>query len=313
MGEFGYIGWLRGQTPPDPRIPIGPGDDAAGVAFRPGRMPLVTSDLLMDGRHFILADAGPRAVARKAMAVNLSDIAAMAGEPIAAILSVALPASGGRALAEELYRGFREVADEFGTALAGGDTNTWDGPLVICVTLLGEAGEYGPVRRSGARAGDWLMVTGPLGGSILGKHLEVIPRIREAQQLRRFVELHAMIDLSDGLAGDLRHICAESHCGAVLEAQAIPINRAAIHLSERDGRSPLEHALTDGEDFELLFAVSPVDGQRLLDDQPIAGVTLSKVGECAEGEGLWLDDQHRRVALAVTGYEHDLSDDHESS
>ena len=131
----------------------------------------------------MLAEAGPRRVGRKAMAVNLSDIAAMAGRPVAAVVSVGLPRRGGRALAEELYHGLREVADAFDTPIVGGDTNSWDGPLVITVTLLGEATARGAVRRNGARPGDWLLATGPLGGSILGKHLDFTPRVREALQL----------------------------------------------------------------------------------------------------------------------------------
>src|SRR5947199_2003077 len=218
-GEFAYIDWLRQRTPADPRVLLGPGDDAAALRFTPGATCLVTTDMLLDGSCFRLAEAGPRRVGRKAMAVNLSDIAAMAGRPVAAVVSVGLPRRGGRALAEELYTGLREVADAFDTAIVGGDTNSWDGPLVISVTLLGEASGRGPVRRSGARPGDWLMVTGPLGGSIRGNHLDFTPRVREARRLHEVAELHAMIDVSDGLAADLGHLCAESGCGAVLSAE----------------------------------------------------------------------------------------------
>ena len=232
---------------------IGPGDDAALLDWSGGANCIATTDMLLEGSCFILAEAGPRRVGRKAMAVNLSDIAAMAGRPIAALVSVGLPRHGGRALAEELYQGMREVADAFDTAIVGGDTNSWDGPLVVNVTLLGEATPRGVVRRNGARPGDWLMVTGPLGGSILGKHLDFTPRVREALQLHEAAPLHAMIDVSDGLAADVNHICEESGCGAVLFAEAIPITDAARAMN--DGRSPLEHALGDGEDFELAFAV----------------------------------------------------------
>jgi thiamine-monophosphate kinase len=303
--EFAYIAWLRRQTPADPRVRIGPGDDAAALALTPGAACLVTTDMLLEGSCFRLAEAGPRRVGRKAMAVNLSDIAAMAGRPLAAFVSAGLPRRGGRALAEELYRGLREVADAFDTAVAGGDTNSWDGPLVISVTLLGEATARGPVTRGGARPGDWLMVTGPLGGSILGKHLDFTPRVREALRLHELTDLRAMIDVSDGLAADVNHLCEESHCGAVLRAGTIPVSDAARVM--KDGRPPLEHALGDGEDFELVFAVAPADGERLLRSQPVPGVTLHHVGECLDGAGLWLEEEGRRRALPPTGYVHELS------
>src|SRR5262249_50875367 len=155
------------------------------------------TDMLLEGSCFLLAEAGPRRVGRKAMAVNLSDIAAMAGRPVAAVVSVGLPRKGGRTPAQEPYLGLRGGAAALGPPLVGGDTNSWDGPLVISVTVLGEATGRGPVRRAGARVGDWLLVTGPLGGSILGKHLDFTPRVREALRLHAVADLHAMIDVSD--------------------------------------------------------------------------------------------------------------------
>src|SRR5437899_2698240 len=146
-GEFAYIDWLRRRTPSAPHVLIGPGDDAAALTLTPGVSCLVSTDMLLDGSCFRLAEAGGRAVGRKAMAVNLSDMAAMAGRPVAAVVSVGLPRHGGRALAEELYLGLREMADAFDTAVVGGDTNTWDGPLVISVTLIGEETGWGPVTR----------------------------------------------------------------------------------------------------------------------------------------------------------------------
>lgn len=302
-GEFEYIRWLRRQTPHDPRVLIGPGDDAAALAWPSERVCLFTTDMLLDGSCFRLAEAGPRRVGRKAMAVNLSDIAAMAGRPVAAVVSVGLPRQGGRALAEELYAGIREMADRFATAVVGGDTNSWDGPLVISVALLGEAVPPGPVRRSGAKPGDYLLVTGPIGGSILGKHLDFTPRVHEALQLHQAAPLHAMIDVSDGLSADVYHLCEESGCGAMLWADSIPIADAARQMT--DDRTPLEHALADGEDFELVAAVAPEDARRLLRDQPISGITLVAVGECVE-KGFWIEEGGVRKPLEPTGYVHSL-------
>jgi thiamine-monophosphate kinase len=312
-GEFAFIDWLRQRTPAAQRVLIGPGDDTAAVAW-PAVPCLVTTDMLLEGSCFLLdgspiqvpgiAAASPRRVGRKAMAVNLSDIAAMAGVPVAAVVSVGLPKRGGRALAEELYLGLREVADAFDTAIVGGDTNTWDGPLVINVTVLGQPGPGGVVRRSGARPGDWLLVTGALGGSIRGKHLDFTPRVREALALAALVPLHAMIDISDGLAADVAKLCGESHCGAVLWADRIPISADARAVT--DGRTPLEHALGDGEDFELAFAVSPEDGRRLVSEQLVPGVTLAAVGTCVEQPGLWLEEAGQRRELAALGWVHEM-------
>ncbi len=302
-GEFAYIDWLRRQTPSSPSVLLGPGDDAAALAWPADTPCLVTTDMLLDGSCFRLEEAGPRLVGRKAMAVNLSDIAAMAGRPRAALVGLGLPREGGRALAEELYLGLREVAEAFDTAIVGGDTNSWQGRLVVSVTVLGEAVPPGLVTRSGARPGDWLLVTGALGGSILGKHLAFTPRVREALQLHARVRLHAMIDISDGLAADVNHLCEESHCGAVLQAEAIPISEAA--RSMRDGRSPLEHAIGDGEDFELVFAAAPAEAEQLLRTQPIPGIELIHIGKCVE-QGLWLEEQGRRRALLPEGYVHPL-------
>jgi thiamine-monophosphate kinase len=303
MSEFQFIDWIRRRTPADHRVLVGPGDDTAVLRWSPDRPCLVTTDMLQDGSCFVLAEAGARRVGRKAMAVNLSDIAAMAGKPVAAVVSVGLPRQGGRALGEELYLGMREIADAFDTSIIGGDTNSWNGPLVVSVTLLGEPTGRGPVTRGGARAGDWLLVTGQLGGSILGKHLDFTPRVREAIALHAAAELRAMIDISDGLAADVHHLCEESRCGAVLWAERMPISDAARRMG--DGRSPLEHALGDGEDFELAFATSPAEAHRLLAEQPIAGITLTAVGEFV-AEGLWLQEGTQRRPLAPLGYVHEV-------
>jgi thiamine-monophosphate kinase len=309
-GEFAFIDWLRQRTPPVERVLLGPGDDTAILRWLSGPNCLVTTDMLLEGSCFRLAHTHPgsrgagtaRQVGRKAMAVNLSDMAAMAGVPVAAVVSVGLPRKGGRSLVEELYLGLRERADAFDTAIIGGDTNSWDGPLVINVTLLGETTPRGAVRRKGARPGDRLLVTGPLGGSLLGKHLDFTPRVREALALHAAVDLHAMIDISDGLAADVAHLCAESDCGAVLYADSIPIADAARALA--DERKPLEHALGDGEDFELVFAVAPADAESLLRTPPVPGLTV--IGECIAEAGLWLEENGRRRSLPPLGYVHTL-------
>lgn len=266
---------------------------------------LVTTDMLMDGRHFRLAEAGPLAVGRKAMGANLSDIAAMAGRPFAAVVAVALPHSEAENIALPLFEGLRGMAEPYGTALVGGDTNAWDGPLVICVTVFGEAVEPGPALRSQARPGDAVLVTGPLGGSLLGRHLEPKPRIAEALALRAAVERLAMIDLSDGLASDLGHILEESGgLGALIATEAVPIHPDAHRLAGIDGRSPLEHALADGEDFELCLTVSAEDAERLLANPP-ESVPLYRVGTVTAEPGLQFQGADGAVApCTVRGFDH---------
>jgi thiamine-monophosphate kinase len=260
LGEFGLIDWIRAQSRAGSRTRVGIGDDCAILDSTAGRELLVTTDMLMDGRHFQLERDGPEVVGYKALGVNLSDIAAMAGIPTAAVVAVALPAKRAIDVARGIHAGMRPLAERLGVDLVGGDTNAWDGPLVISVTVLGEPTERGPVLRSGAKAGDALIVTGPLGGSLLGRHLRPQPRVQEAVALLAAAPLHAAIDISDGLAADLTHILEESGGrGAILDADAIPIHPDAESMSRRDGRSALDHALNDGEDFELCLAVARDD------------------------------------------------------
>src|SRR5271154_1335760 len=179
-GEFGLIGWIRERYRVGFQFALGIGYYCAALRVRPGAEVLVTTDMLMEGRHFRLGEATPSEVGYKAMAVNLSDIAAMAGRPIAAFVAVALPRGSAVEVAKGLHAGMAPLAERFGVTLAGGDTNAWDGPLVVTVTLIGEATERGAIRRSGAKPGDVVLVTGPLGGSLLGRHLRPSPRISEA-------------------------------------------------------------------------------------------------------------------------------------
>lgn len=300
--EFDLIAVIRAAAARHPRLALGIGDDAALVRFPDPTGCLVTVDMLMEGVDFTLPPATGRQVGWKSLAVNLSDIAAMAGKPVACVVSVALPRRGGFELGRDLLQGVQDCAQKFGVALAGGDTNTWDGPLVVSITVLGEPTGPGPVLRSGARAGDWIMATGSFGGSIAGKHLDFTPRVEEALALHQATSLHAMIDTSDGLAADLWHVLEESRVGAILDEAAIPISPEAA--ASHDGKSPLEHALGDGEDFELLFTVSPADGQALL-SQPPCTTRLSRVGEITAAPGCYLKSADSKLkALPAVGWKH---------
>jgi len=304
-GEWALIDWIRRQAGGDSAaVPIGPGDDMACVRIGPTEC-LLTTDSLLEGTHFNLDRATPRQVGYKAMAVSLSDCAAMAVEPVAAVAWVGLPESRPMAFAEDLTAGLLDAAKRFACPLVGGDVTSWEAGLAIGTTVLARTGGTPPIRRNGARPGDVLFVTGRLGGSLLGRHLAFEPRVAEARRLAAAADLHAMIDLSDGLATDLGHVCRESGVGAEIEAVAVPVSADARRLADRDGRFPLDHALSDGEDFELLLAVSAGDAERLGRENPLGSVPLTRIGRVVEGQGVTLveaDGSRRPVEAA--GYEH---------
>lgn len=284
-------------------LPIPPGDDCALVPSTEKGV-LYAADMLMEGVHFDLSLTTPELVGRKALAVNLSDIASMAGIPTAVTVCLALPKSRGGRLGDGIMRGMTDLANEYNVAIAGGDTNAWNGSLVVSVAVIGDPHPKGSVTRGGARPGDWIMVTGQLGGSLNGRHLTFPPRIREAYQLHNQYGLTAMIDVSDGLATDLRHILAQSRVGATLAESRIPIH-PDCGLRPFDGMTHLEHALRDGEDFELLFTVSPEMGAKILQDfSGHGGLSVSHIGT--------VTDQPNKLAwengtlIEARGYTHDF-------
>ena len=308
--EFGLIRWLQSQVPADSRVPHGIGDDAAFLAASRSGW-LVTTDMLMEGVDFLLPETVypdgsiPRATwelaGRKALAVSLSDIAAMGGEAVAAFLSIALPKSTSQSAAQQLLSGVQQLAAEYDVCLAGGDTNSWNGPLVLNTTVLGHPIAAQPVLRSGAQSGDAILLTGPCGGSLAGRHLTFPPRLHEARWLIARAEIHAMLDLSDGLAQDLGQLCRASQVGARIESDCIPITAGLV---PRNGLTPLEQALYDGEDFELLLAVSEADAQRLL-TQPDRPPGLTRIGQVtAAREMLLVNPDGTAQPLSTRGWVH---------
>ena len=306
--EGELIAWLHKNLPTtNPRLEVGLGDDAAVLTAVSSQV--VTTDLLTDGVDFLIDEVTPEQIGHKALGVNLSDLAAMAARPTTVFVSLVLPRHGTEKLsaldfAKGLYRGMLPMAERFGVTIAGGDTNTWDGPLAISITALGETTKHGPLLRSGGQAGDQLLVTGQLGGSILGRHLQVEPRVNEALLLNEKYNLHAGIDISDGLALDTSRLAKASNCGAILDTSALPLSDAANELSKKDNRTPTEHALADGEDFELVLAV-PVDvANQLLQEQPLV-IPLTHIGELTAQPGLWQRDATgKQTPLEPQGFEH---------
>jgi thiamine-monophosphate kinase len=302
MKEDEITGWFRQQRQLSPvAIPIGIGDDMAEIALDHGASVLITTDMLLDGTHFDLATATLEQAGYKSMATSLSDCAAMATIPLAAVVAVGLPHGWGGRQLQELHAGVVLAADKYHCPLVGGDITSWktDGRFAVCVSMLSKPGDKPPVRRNGAKAGDVICVTGSLGGSGLRRHLEFEPRVNEALQIVRIADLHAMMDISDGLSTDLNRICHQSGVGALIEASAVPISQDAKVQAD-----PLAAALNEGEDFELLFTLSPAQWGKLHrqwnDPVPITAIgTIANSGrmEIKMPDGQVLD-------LKPGGYDH---------
>ncbi len=301
MRESELIEWIRRQGGLDPaKVPVGPGDDCAVVACGGERL-LVTVDQVLDGVHFVLDRHGPEAAGRKAMARNLSDVAAMAGMPLAGVASVALPEAMSPDSARKVYRGLRMAGDPFDCPVVGGDVGVWDGPLAVSVTAFARPDGIEPIRRDAAAVGDAVCVTGRLGGAWSSdRHLTFTPRVSEARRLAARARIHAMIDLSDGLATDLTHVCRASGVGARIHADAMPIHPDVTDRAD----GGLSAALGDGEDYELLFTLAPQDADALIASQPL-GVPVTRVGEITEATTIRLvSSSGTERPLRATGWEH---------
>ncbi|MEL6107807.1 MAG: thiamine-phosphate kinase [Planctomycetota bacterium] len=299
--ELSFLAYLRGRTRRLPQVAVGIGDDAAVIA--PSTHPTIAcTDQIIDGVDFVYSEQNPADIGYKAMAINLSDIAAMGAVADSALVTLALPKDNATKIAGDVYEGILEAAERFGVAIAGGDLSTYGGPLAISVTVLGHVPSGEPWLRSGAREGDIVMASGAFGGSIGGRHLRCTPRLELAAQLRQLVEVHAAIDVSDGLSLDLDRLCASSGVGVELDMEAIPIHEDAIKLSEASSRTPLEHAWSDGEDFELLFTVSPDDAAKLAGQSLAAPLTA--IGKTVGRTGLWKKEGGKFVRLSPQGYTH---------
>jgi len=299
--EQSFVAWAKMRARRLPQVKLGIGDDAAILQGSTDDW-VVTTDTLMDGVHFISSEVSAERIGRKLVSVNLSDLAAMAAEPVAIFLSLCLPRSASQQVAADIYEGVCQVAERYQIALAGGDTNCWDGPLVLGLTAIGKTVDGLAWVRSGAQPGDAIVVTGPLGGSILGKHLDFEPRVELARLIRDKIAIHAAMDISDGLSTDLLRMCDASHCGAVLELADIPVTEQAKQLATTSGKTPVEHALGDGEDFELLLAVAETDLQKLT--ELIGQSQCHRVGTFTSRTGLWAREGSRIRQLPVTGYVH---------
>ena len=274
-GEFGLIEWIRGQFPV-PEGVLGIGDDCAVIPQRDGLETLVTTDMLVEGSHFLLKDIDPYSLGWKSSAVNLSDIAGMGGKPVGTFLSIALPKSLDDSFLEGFFRGYKDLSDRFDCPLLGGDTTASPDRMCINVTVLGSCAAGRSRKRSAAQAGDLVCVTGPLGDSAAGlkvildkverleeekilreRHYRPLPRVGEGMKLAGTPGVNAMMDISDGIGSDLRHILEESGKGARVDVRSLPLSAELRTVCARRAWDPVVLALDGGEDYELLFTCRP--------------------------------------------------------
>ena len=303
MREPDFIKWIYQQGKFDPSIVlVGPGDDCAVLNIA-GEKVLITTDQVLDGVHLSLSQHGPFAAGRKAAARGISDIAAMAGVPVAMIATIAAPTGLSQSDAEKIYHGLLSVANQFNCPLIGGDVAAWkqsSGNLAITVSVIGKADGIEPILRSGANLGDAICITGKLGAAWkTNRHIEFTPRVREARILAKEFHITAMIDISDGLAADLNHIVEESSVGAKIFAEDIPIHHDAFQSD-----NPLKSALYDGEDYELLFTLPAEQAERLIKDQPLT-VGVSKIGTIVDRKGIEIIHDGVAEDLPPTGWQHE--------
>ncbi len=323
LGEFGLIDRIaRRLRRPGRDVPVGIGDDTAVIDMGGPTLLLATVDMQVEGRHFIRERTPPRLFGRRIGAVNLSDIASMGGRPRWALTSLALPPDLPVAWVDAFVEGLDAILGEFGAVVVGGNLSGGE-QIVVDLTMLGEAERGRVLTRSGAQPGDIICVTGTLGRSAAGRaaldaglqvsdfdaaieaHLAPTPRVREGQALAASGRVHAMIDLSDGLASDLRHICEASGAGAVVDAERLPLAADTRGIAKALRLDPVELAAAGGEDFELLFTItrdSFASVTAALADG--TGTALTAIGEIVDAA-----EEFRMVgadgkAMEVRGWDH---------
>jgi thiamine-monophosphate kinase len=253
LGEIALIKRITRDIKLDSSVVKGPGDDTAVIKWTPKKYLLYTCDMLIEDVHFTRRSATPFQVGWKVLGRNISDIAAMGGVPRHAVVSIALPPGTAVSFIDGLYKGINKLASRFSVNIVGGDVCRSE-KIAIDISLLGEVEKDRLATRCGAKRGDLIFVTGSIGGSIRGKHLDFTPRVETARELVRNIKVNSMIDVTDGLLLDLWRILDASKVGARLHQQLVPLSKAA---------STFDRAVRDGEDFELLFTVSPKDAKKL--------------------------------------------------
>ncbi len=297
LGEISLIEKFKKRIKLDSSVRVGPGDDAASIRMKNKRLQLFTTDMLIEGTHFTKRTASPSQIGHKALAVNISDIAAMGGVPRHAVVSLGINKNSEYSFVNGVFEGIKSLADKFKINIVGGDVNSSKN-FIVSIALLGEAKDKKLSLRSGAKEKDVIMVTGTLGGSLKGRHLKFMPRLKEAQALVENFRINSMVDISDGLSNDLYQICRASRKGAVVYESLIPVSPAA---------KSVKSALADGEDFELLFTLPARFVKKAVDAFKRKGlVGITPIGQIVSKEkGINIIDRFgRKKALVRSGFRH---------
>ena len=292
LGEFALIERFRNKIKTDPSVIVGSGDDCAVLEFDKQHYQLFTCDILVEGVDFTPKD-NPRLVGRKAIAVSLSDIAACSGIPRYCVISLGLPKNTELKYVDMLFNGALAIAKKYMLNIVGGDLSH-SSKVIIDVSMIGVVEKKSLTLRSSALPGDIIFVTGPLGGSILGKHLNFRPRVKEARFLAKNYKVNAMIDISDGLSQDLGHILSRSRVGGVIYKDLVPLSKEARNLSD---------ALNNGEDFELLFTLSRPQAKQLLRNRNLKAWPIGEILDKKYGYKL-IDEKGKAVNIKPEGFRH---------
>jgi thiamine-monophosphate kinase len=329
IGEFKLIEKMNRFLDVDDRVVLGIGDDCAALKFDAGSLLLTTTDILIEKVHFHLDHTTPEHLAVKSLAVNLSDIASMGGTPLYALVSLGIPSTLSVEFVEDFYKGLGEYSRKYQVSIVGGDTSSSRSGLIINIVLLGAQKKDLMVTRSGAEAGDQLFVTGTLGDSslglkvfdlkqdeikpgfrehadyVIGRHSFPSPRIEQGKFLAENKLASSMIDLSDGVASDIRRLCEQSRVGAKVFSESIPLSKEMKELAQFLRKDPLEFALYGGEDYELMFTVKKENLQRFETLKKNLNLPVSCIGEIVnEAEGINQVRDKNLFPMERTGFEH---------
>lgn len=316
LGEFGLIDVIQENTIFRPKsVVVGIGDDAAAIRPSEGKLSLFATDMLVEDIHFTLDTIRPHDLGYKTIAVNLSDIAAMGGQPTQVVISMALRPDLDTSFVTEMYQGMKEICREFGVNLVGGDTVSTRGPIVLNCAVLGEVAEDRLQRRSGARVGDWVAVTNTLGDSgagcelllkrkdvyteaekqLIKAHVKPCPQVELAKSLAEYAT--SMNDVSDGLASESNELAKAGGVCIRIDKARIPLSEAMLAVSLDKDKT--DYALYGGEDYQLIFTMPPAETQELIDGK------ITVIGEVVEGDaGVYLADGGKAERLYPKGYQH---------